>query len=169
MVKHAIANPNKSSPCSTEALLLREILLVGCTWSSPPSLHSSGFAPCHAVALVPEQGTASPDPWSPTRLLRQTLRGGKCSHESSDSCINTAKKISPYSAVQRGAPPEIHRGSQTVAEPWSIPGRLMGVALERKAGIVQVTDSKSSNSRSVLQLLVHDLALLGLWVPLAVL
>lgn len=40
----------------------------------------------------------------------------------------------------------------------------MGVALERKAGIVQVTDSKSSNSRTVLQLLVRDLVLLGLWV-----
>lgn len=139
VVKHAIGSLNKSSPCSTEALLLHEMLLVGCTWSSPRPLHSSGFAPRHAVALVLEQGTASPGQRSLTRLLRQMLAGGKCSHESGDSCINTAKKISPYSAVQRGAPSGILRGLQTVAKPWSIPGRLMGVALEREAGTAQVT------------------------------
>lgn len=112
---------------------------------------------------------ASPDQRSFTRLLWETLAGGKRSRESGDSCINTAKKISPYSAGQRGAPSGSHRGSWAVAKPWSIPGRLMGVALEWKAGIVQVTDSKSSNSRIVLQLLVRDLALLGLWVLPAVL
>lgn len=165
VVKHAIANTNPAHAA------LRLFFCMRCR-----SLDALGRLPLlctarglhHAVVLVPGQGMASLDQWSHTSLLWETLAGGKCSRESGNSCINTAKKISPYSAGQRGAPSGSHRGSWAVAKPWSIPGRLMGVALERKAGIMQVTDSKSSNSRTVLQLLVHDLASLGLWVLPAV-
>lgn len=72
------------------------------------------------------------------------LAGGKCPRESSDSCANTAKKMSPYRAEQRGAPSALLRGSQTAAEPRSIPGGLMSVALERRAGTARVMGPRTA-------------------------
>lgn len=158
VVKRAIANPNKSSPCSTEALLLHEMLLVGCTWSSPPPLRSSGLCSCFSAgARDDSSGPAEPYGAAATNA-------GKVASvlmRAATAVLIQQRKYHHNSAVQRGAPSGILRGSQAVAEPWSIPGRLIRV-LPWREGSRGCAGDKSSNSRTALQLLLHDLALLRL-------